>query len=506
MIMQSIVRQSFMDSISHWHQEAALWISRSAKGCFSFTIAVLISAACLLPRQTSAAADYEGVAQILSPKAFLRVERIKNAQFSVGTSLPLIQKNDDYFIAEGKRPGGDATLVAFRRVDAQNRATAWVTDQNMLIFARESEPVRGRLYLRKGENLPVLSYGDDREAVLEVTRYGRTVTYPVSTRTKGVLFRTKEEIPDHLLAQKPTKTVRRIQLSDLEPRTDSTTQAPSPSQVAPADREALETALDSADSKLSQWIDKALDSLGGGNGEPGNSSQPEPVSDLADSAQPAFFRPDQAYSEQTTEPFLRHLTDDLYNQKTMAIAGLISIILIGFFYLRHQNKMMRELVQQAKQQEPSTEQGSPTPEADSQPVAKARIRTPAPSQASPTSAADGLFNGTLDVFRAEDLVRFLHTSSSSGVLNIDPTDGKEPGRVVLKDGEFIHALFRGATGRDAFMQLCSLDQGAFRFQQNPQVKTQPKSIDVDGSTLLDQTFEFLQKQREQKIIQFGSAS
>lgn len=441
---------------------------------------------------------YEGVAQVLGLRSAVTIPRIKHLTMQVGDQIPLFQQNEKYFIGVVRDGDGEKRLAAFKRVDLQNRASAWVTAQKELIFAREVDAVKGKVYLRKGENLPVVTLGSKNIRV-EMTRYNQTVELDVPARLKGLYIREATELNEKLAQSVPKKpTVRRIQLQDVRPSSPVPTESASRSAsiriaLTPSSPEGVESALSDQEGSLQKLCDSIVYFVNKAIEHDAADSSSDVKIAGADAAGPVYFQPDQAYNPEqqmsTGNTAVRYFLEELRRTTVISMLFLLITVLIAVGYARYQQKEMRKIAALIQSAPPRHQEPIPREVDSTVPVASRNHS----KEESPT------FNGSFDAFDVLDLMKFLQTSNSTGLLNVQGGGVSDPGRLIVEEGEFVQAVFDGATGEDAFLKLCSVTSGSFRFVKRDEVKYK-RNIEKDSAVLLERTIDIIDRQNMKKII------
>jgi len=462
-------------------------------------LSLITIAALLFPALSQAAVSQQdeeslGLIQVISPRATVTIPKVKGFTARNGDTLPLFQENEKYFIAVAENLHGEEVLVAFPRMDFQKRAVAWVTAQKALIFAQNSTPKTGKLYLRKGENLPVLSETKKTYQV-NISRYGEDQVLEIPKKLKGIHYRESADLPPEL---HPRKQVKKITLADLPPRPAA---AP-PASTGYAQKTGVASLKKSGSVFLAAAREKAS-SVFTPKASPSSETKEQPSLEAStpndlDDTRTVHYRPKEAYQEepgQRARELSHSIASVLHKNATAMNVVLLSLLVVAAGYVRHQKSENRRMIREAQ----------PSAEPD---VASNSTSTPSPAPAPPAPSADAgqpsTFTGSLDVFRIKDLVQFLHNSSSTGVLNLEVDGISGPGRVILNMGEVKHATYNGKEGTAAFLEIFGIHNGTFRFQLSQQLKTQ-ETIHTETSELIDETAKLVQLQNEQKIINFGQA-
>jgi len=94
-----------------------------------------------------------------------------------------------------------------------------------------------------------------------------------------------------------------------------------------------------------------------------------------------------------------------------------------------------------------------------------------------------VFSGNLKQTSLVDAVQFLEIGKREGILHV--YSGRRKGYVTFQSGSVIDAVFRNATGKEAFFLLMSLEEGDFYFE--PKSVEQPRLI---TDTIMDLVFEW----------------
>jgi len=107
--------------------------------------------------------------------------------YTVGKRLPLFQETRDYYVVKVSTPEYGERLCAFPVRNRRGEGTAWVTNEKLLIFGRETSSCAGRFYFSRGELIPVLAEGPNGYLV-EISRFGRKVQLVVPKGQPGFQF------------------------------------------------------------------------------------------------------------------------------------------------------------------------------------------------------------------------------------------------------------------------------------------------------------------------------
>jgi hypothetical protein len=110
-----------------------------------------------------------------------------DVQFEVGERMPLIQKNQRYYIALVTYDNGSIDLVAVPRTLDNGQGSAWITKEGELIFGSKTDSAFGRFYLRPGEILPIV-FEDDETFMVLCERNSNVFSMEIPKSTKGVSF------------------------------------------------------------------------------------------------------------------------------------------------------------------------------------------------------------------------------------------------------------------------------------------------------------------------------
>lgn len=104
----------------------------------------------------------------------------------VGRHLMLIQENDEFFITMVSNEYEGAFLAAFP-VSTREGRPAWTTPEQKVFFAYRTASCRGRLYFKKGDELPV--QGETRDNyILRLERFEQSFPLYLSKTNTGVVF------------------------------------------------------------------------------------------------------------------------------------------------------------------------------------------------------------------------------------------------------------------------------------------------------------------------------
>ena len=423
-----------------------------------------------------------GLVQVISPKASIKIDKVKGLDFKIGEMLPLFQQNEKYYIALTKDLDGQPVLAAFARKDFHNRATAWVTEEMTMVFARPASARSGKLYLRKGENIPVLEEARKTYTV-EITRYTQQVTLEIRKKMKGIYYRSFEDLPAELQPAKPK--IKKITLADLPPRKRS---APSVKQTPTKKPESPAAYIEESTQLLKSAGDKLASMFKSQTSTPPDGLSAAPPKEH----QLVYYRPKEAYEgkdSNVVKEYSLNFVAALQKHSMATNVVLVILLIVGAGYVRHQRNGSSKTLNERE-----SGPGETTVPSE---IAAAQTSRPEPAQSS-------TFTGSLEVFKIRDLIQFLHNSSSTGVLNLEAEGVSDPGRIFLNLGEVKHASFNSMLGKEAFVAIFNIHRGTFRFQLSRQIKTQ-ETIYTETSELIDETAKLIALQNEGKLIKFGEA-
>ncbi len=136
----------------------------------------------------------KGYLQIANTAVSIRIPSTERV-YGIGDSLPLIQKNQRYFVGLAQFEDGFKQLIAVRRVLQNGQGTAWVTEQNDLIFGTEMRSEMGLFYLRPSETLPIVGETEETYRIL-CERKGYTFSLNVLKGTEGLTY--LPELPEYM--------------------------------------------------------------------------------------------------------------------------------------------------------------------------------------------------------------------------------------------------------------------------------------------------------------------
>ena len=152
-------------------------------GCALFGSRAAPAVSTMLPPELSAS----GYLQVGEEAIRVPVENSRD-YFWVGERVPLIQKNLEFFVGLMESDHGEAQIFAVPRITWDGQGTAWVTEQDELVFGVPSYTVRGSFYLRPGEWLTVLDEDEDSYLAL-CSRYGKEFPIVLRKNTDGLRLR-----------------------------------------------------------------------------------------------------------------------------------------------------------------------------------------------------------------------------------------------------------------------------------------------------------------------------
>ena len=96
--------------------------------------------------------------------------------------------------------------------------------------------------------------------------------------------------------------------------------------------------------------------------------------------------------------------------------------------------------------------------------------------------ARGVFEGDLEHMSLPDVIRMLSVQRKTGLLRIEPADGRGAGAIRLVEGQAVHAEIGVLDGQVALFQLLLCDRGVFSFRPGET---------VPGDTIAVQTLPLL---------------
>ena len=149
--------------------------------------AVMVLLTCVLTRaKVSPPAAPIGMLRVTGTGVFIPLKDL-GLRYPVGKRLPLFQETRGYYVVKVTTPEYGERLCAFPVRNRRGEATAWVTEDGLLIFGRPTVSCPGRFYFSRGELLPVVAKGE-RGYLAEVTRFGRKVQILIPRDRSGLEF------------------------------------------------------------------------------------------------------------------------------------------------------------------------------------------------------------------------------------------------------------------------------------------------------------------------------
>ncbi|MFH0954136.1 MAG: hypothetical protein V1873_07385, partial [Verrucomicrobiota bacterium] len=133
--------------------------------------------------------------------------------FYIGDDLPLFQQNETDFITLVNTEYEGPRLCAFP-IALQYARSAWVTPEKSIIFAYTVSSRDGTMYLRQGEELPIVGETPDNHLVV-IERFGRRARMTIPKSTDGLRY---VKAPPPPPPQKP-RPVRVVKIVASGPQT-----------------------------------------------------------------------------------------------------------------------------------------------------------------------------------------------------------------------------------------------------------------------------------------------
>ena len=151
-------------------------------------MALLLCISSQAARSTSSTTPTSPIGMLKVPDAGVSIPlKDLGLSYPVGKRLPLFQETRDYYVVKVSTPEYGERLCAFPVRNRRGEGTAWVTEDGLLIFGRQTESCPGRFYFSRGELLPVVAKGK-RGYLVEVRRLGHKVEVLVPQDREGFEF------------------------------------------------------------------------------------------------------------------------------------------------------------------------------------------------------------------------------------------------------------------------------------------------------------------------------
>ena len=115
--------------------------------------------------------------------------------FEVGDVLPLLQKNQRFYVGLYEAEDGYARVYAIPRLNEKGEGTAWVTQEKEVVIASQVKSQTGRFFLRPSEFLPIVNH-EAGFFTATCERYGRLFQLRLPVDQPG-LFRL-DKLPENI--------------------------------------------------------------------------------------------------------------------------------------------------------------------------------------------------------------------------------------------------------------------------------------------------------------------
>lgn len=429
---------------------------------FIFLAGALAAAGAPDVSMSSPGATVPGYIKVLEPRARISIDSPR-ITFYTGNHVPLIQENDEYFIALVDTPYQGKRLCAFP-LQTREGPSAWVSRENELFFAYTTASCQGRLYLREGELLPVL--GETRDAwEVVVERFGRRAKIEIPKGLRGVQF-VKPPPP-------PKKPVRPAPVFKPAPVLPPATNPPAPAQAPPPAPPETE--------EEGGWLYKWIAGILSGMKTP---EQPKPEA-------PALAPAPIATTAAQTAAAAGNVTQAPTSVQTAA-----------------QAELPKAIATFPEKEEEAAEGGVGYPSLAmilvliaviaaglylNQRRRKARGARAAGSGAMPPvpeipegmsdDQGHGDFSGSISSVSLSSVAQFLNANRESGMLDVKDPNGTHVGALIFVNGDILDAHARGKRGADAVYNVLRRKDGSFAFVRTSELRPQP-TITENTITLL----------------------
>lgn len=440
-----------------------------ARICRIACLPLLLLAAASSAQVTAAPTGRVAVAghvKVLEPRVRVAIDS-PPVTFTTGQHAPLFQENEEFFVALVDSPSGGKRLCAFP-LQTREGPSAWISKEHELFFAYTTASCRGRMYLREGEQLPVIGEtATDYEVVIE--RLGRRAKLAVPKHLRSIEF-VKAAPP-------PKKVVRAAPVIKPAPRPapptppEPTTNAPAPEPTAPTAPPAAEP---EETSLLQQWIAAALSRLMGAEPETPAPTAPAPAPSTTSAAPPAAASGTTAVAPgeqpaaadefaQPAEGAEEPKTGGGYPSLAMILV-LLAVISAGL-YLNHRRRR----------------KSAPAPAAEAAPGPL----PPEPEAPTGVSEEDGHgdFSGSISSVPLSSVAQFLNANKETGMLDVKDPSGAHVGALIFMAGNILDAHAKGKRGVGAVYDILRKKEGSFAFVRTQELPRQ-QTIHENTITLL----------------------
>jgi hypothetical protein len=408
----------------------------------------------------------------------------------VGKPVMLIQENDEFFITMCSNAYQGVFLSAFP-VSTREGRPAWTTPEQKVFFAYRTLSCRGKLYFKRGDELPV--DGETRsEYKLRLERYEHSFSLYLSKTNSGVEFEkapppSPAQIAQARMVQKtapasaqktsaapPQRTstvstprlppVKRYIVTPVGPSTNVFTIAmleQNPSTVTPGKDESnagngFFTRLFSRSDNVDTAAEKPKEP-GVAKSEPVQKATPTAAgaatstaiaaASLSTNAQTttAAAGP-QAKTTSATARFVKY-------QTPIIIVAALVLFVVGLFWERQRKARKREIEMEA--------------------AAKALAdAADVSNKPPPIASSSNDFSGSIASMSLGSVTQFLNSDKETGTLHVKDKTNAELGTLVFIKGEIIDAKSPNRRGIDALYEVLRNKEGFFSF-----LREEPKGVE-----------------------------
>jgi hypothetical protein len=485
----------------------------------------------------SGRASTPATASVAQGSAFIQVNRdleiaVDNAGlvYEIGQHLPLIQKNDRFFIAVVPNVGGAPTLAAFPRLNNVNKGTGWITYEREIVFGASVRSCAGTLYLHQFDRLPLVGEGTKAYHVL-LERNGQRVLVEIPKTAQGievVRTDTPPASPGSALAQRshdgippvyqmplatpgPADTVvfgesedRRgrhaaVARSSREPITlnDATivplVEFASPRAETPAESPATAastTAVETVVAQIAEITPETSPAIDAAPAAPVTQAAPVVVAAAAtetlapsstDAAPPEVKQP--LYAARTPPWTAVWSWLAMLGTNTLLFKILLATVIAeGILLLRTQRRRVAHVAPAGPGVSSEVMSYSSTESTIVNQVPKLSIRS------------SGDLSGTFDAFSVGQVVQFFSSAGESGTLYVSHLKGAQKDELVFDRGRIIDARSGEKRGEDAVNVILRMTEGSFVFRRED-VSSHPTTVQQETMALLLEAHRQMDEQR-----------
>ena len=417
----------------------------------------------------------------------------------VGKHLMLIQENDEFFIAMSSNSYQGVFLAAFP-VSTREGRPAWTTPEQKVFFAYRTASCRGRLYFRRGDELPV-DAETRGEYKLRLERFDHAFPLYVSKTNSGIEFAKAPPPPSPTQvalvkaaqktapasAQKTTAAsnqkfspasaprlppVKRYIVTPVGPSTNVFTisvleKSPSASATGKDDEKKEEGFFNRLFSRSGTDAEKPKEpgaaKTGSAQGPDTSAAKTQSVQKTtvgaagagtsAAIAKASLSTNAQATAAGKAAPAPGLMASVTRYQTPAIIMAAIVLFIVGLFWESRRKARKRELAMEAAAKTlDAAADGSGTPP--------------------PIPGSSNDFSGSIASMSLGSVTQFLNSDKETGTLHVKDKSNAELGTLVFIKGEIVDAKSPKKRGIDALYEILRNKEGFFSF-----LREEPKDVE-----------------------------